>query len=215
MAVPRNSKLLQYINCRLRVSLDDQRVIVGQLLAFDKHLNLVLNDCEEFRKLKKQDKEEKRALGLVLLRGESVISMTVESPPPEQTTRKPAQRGPAPTGRGFPAGRAMPIAPPPAAVPAGLTGPVRGIGGPPPPQVRTAAPPTYGRAAPPPMPPPPGVPPPGFPRGPPPPGFGSAPPNSAPPTQAPPTWDGSNAMPQPPSQSPPGQQNSAGGRQES
>jgi small nuclear ribonucleoprotein B and B' len=54
MAVPRNSKLLQYINCRLRVSLDDQRVIVGQLLAFDKHLNLVLNDCEEFRKLKKQ-----------------------------------------------------------------------------------------------------------------------------------------------------------------
>lgn len=54
MAVPRNSKLLQYINYRLRVSLDDQRVIVGQLLAFDKHLNLVLNDCEEFRKLKKQ-----------------------------------------------------------------------------------------------------------------------------------------------------------------
>ncbi|GJQ08688.1 hypothetical protein GpartN1_g1526.t1 [Galdieria partita] len=211
MAVPRNSKLLQYVNYRLRVSLDDQRVIVGQLLAFDKHLNLVLNDCEEFRKLKKQDKEEKRALGLVLLRGESVISMTVESPPPEQTTRKPAQRGPAPTGRGFPAGRAMPIAPPPAAVPTGLTGPVRGIGGPPPPQSR-AVPSTYGRAAP--MPPPPGVPPPGFPRGPPPPGFGMAPPSSFPPTQQPPAVNNTNNLAQSPPQSSTGQQNSTGGSED-
>ncbi|EME31597.1 Small nuclear ribonucleoprotein-associated protein B' [Galdieria sulphuraria] len=212
MAVPRNSKLLQYINYRLRVSLDDQRVIVGQLLAFDKHLNLVLNDCEEFRKLKKQDKEEKRALGLVLLRGESVITMTVESPPPEQTTRKPAQRGPAPTGRGFPAGRAMPMAPPPAAVPAGLAGPVRGIGGPPPPQGRAVAP-TIGRGAAP-MPPPPGVPPPGFPRGPPPPGFGTAPPGSFPPTQPPTSMSNANTSVQSPPQPFTGQQNSAGGTQD-
>eukprot|EP00871_Galdieria_phlegrea_P003783 jgi/Galph1/4405/GphlegSOOS_G3059.1 len=186
MAVPRNSKLLQHINYRLRVSLDDQRVIVGQLLAFDKHLNLVLNDCEEFRKLKKQDKEEKRALGLVLLRGESVISLTVESPPPEQTTRRPASRGPPPTGRGFPAGRAMPVAPPPAAVASGLGGPVRGIGGPPPPQAQVGAQPQmYGRAAP--MPPPPGVPPPGFPRGPPPPGFAQVQPPGPYPGMQPPT----------------------------
>lgn len=82
------------VHYRLRVSTVDNRNFIGQLLAFDKHLNLVLSDTEEcritkksFQELKKMhDKksitEEKRFLGLIILRGEQIISLTIESAPP-------------------------------------------------------------------------------------------------------------------------------------
>lgn len=82
----RQSKFLQWINYRVRVIIQDSRMLVGTLLAFDKHMNLVLADTEEFTRIKSkkegdQDKERKRALGLVLLRGENIISFSAESPP--------------------------------------------------------------------------------------------------------------------------------------
>lgn len=164
-------------------------------MAYDKHMNLVLGDCEEYRKIRgkktSEEREEKRLLGLVLLRGENVIAMSAESPPPPQS-RAEAVAGP---GAGKPAGRGMPVAPLSGA-PKGLSGPVRGIGGPGAdmmmPQVRTAAPVSYARgqvmARPPPPPnaggaPPPGFPPGGFPGGPPmgmPPGFPGGPPPGPP-----------------------------------
>lgn len=62
-------------------------------------MNVVLADTEEFRKTRKQSKpaapgaaggsaaqtvvqEEKRTLGLTIVRGKNIVSLSVESPPP-------------------------------------------------------------------------------------------------------------------------------------
>lgn len=80
------------INWRIKITLNDGRSLTGQMLAFDKHMNLVLADCEEFRRIRPKKKnpddetpayqEQKRTLGLVIVRGEIIVSLSIEGPPP-------------------------------------------------------------------------------------------------------------------------------------
>lgn len=119
------------------------------MLAYDKHMNFVLAECEEFRTVKvsppfhfskcgkyriflSRDRQhranrilqgkkakgapaeeaaptvqQKRTLGLVILRGETIVSVTVEGPPPVEGEDKSGMlAGP---GKGVPAGRGMPL----------------------------------------------------------------------------------------------------------
>ncbi|CAR31038.1 hypothetical protein ZYGR_0P03440 [Zygosaccharomyces rouxii] len=92
--VKQDARLPDLIGFRLRVLTQDGRVYVGELLAFDKFMNLVLKNCIEERIPKTQldklqnetsDKNdikvEKRTLGLAILRGEQVLSSVVQDKP--------------------------------------------------------------------------------------------------------------------------------------
>lgn len=110
-------------------------------------MNLVLADTEEFRRVKRKSKpaagpnnaplveaEEKRTLGLTIVRGTHVVSCSVDGPPPADPSSRLGTSVPGPataaatlaSGPGIskPAGRGLPI---------GMAGPAAGVGGPPPP----------------------------------------------------------------------------------
>eukprot|EP01128_Nolandella_sp_AFSM9_P003588 TRINITY_DN1552_c0_g1_i1.p2 TRINITY_DN1552_c0_g1~~TRINITY_DN1552_c0_g1_i1.p2 ORF type:complete len:188 (-),score=42.57 TRINITY_DN1552_c0_g1_i1:236-778(-) len=158
-ATSKGGKLLKLISFRIRVTLNDRRELVGEFMAYDSHMNLVIGDCVEYRHSGgANDRVIKRELGLTLVRGETVVSLTrVGDPPPEDSKkvslivernralapRLPANlmRGPAPP---MPANMPNPLG-----MGGGARGPPGGPGGPPP--MQFGGPPPMQFGGPPPM----------------------------------------------------------------
>ncbi|CAB4253025.1 similar to Saccharomyces cerevisiae YER029C SMB1 Core Sm protein Sm B [Maudiozyma barnettii] len=93
VSVKHNSRLSDLVGYKLRVLTEDGRVYIGELMAFDKHMNVILSDCVEERIPKQEQlklrqnktidevKVEKRTLGLVILRGEHILTTVVQDKP--------------------------------------------------------------------------------------------------------------------------------------
>ncbi len=65
-------KMLEsFLNKRISLLLKDNRVLEGKLVGYDDYMNMVLEDTEE-----KTD-EMTRKLGVVILRGNNVVRMTL------------------------------------------------------------------------------------------------------------------------------------------
>ena len=127
MGVQKRKKMSEFLNYKMRVTINDSRIFIGTFMSFDQHKNVILGDCEEFRKIKsnsksKVEREEKRELGLVVIRGEHVVCMTVEGPPPSE--EKSETKVPVGVGHGLPSnivhrgvGQVVRIPPPQAMAP--------------------------------------------------------------------------------------------------
>lgn len=74
--MPKTKNASDYLGHRVTVQTTDNDVMEGRFLGYDKHLNLILSDCERTRPLKNGG-FQRRALGFVVLRGKFVASITV------------------------------------------------------------------------------------------------------------------------------------------
>lgn len=71
---------MDYIGRRITIELTDGDTVVGKLLAFDRHANLVLADTEHSRQCKRRKSKRMRSqLGLIVLRGTLVQSVSVSN----------------------------------------------------------------------------------------------------------------------------------------
>ena len=113
-------------------------------------MNLVLADTEEFRRVKRKptkgaqappgsaapalvETEEKRTLGLTIVRGTHIVSCSVDGPPPADPSARLGTSAPGGAGGAAPTLSAGPGISRPAGRGIGLGGPAAGVGGPAPP----------------------------------------------------------------------------------
>ena len=80
-------KLKQLLGARVVVSLNEARSFRGQMIGYDKHLNVVLKECEECRIIDGQMRTEPR--GLVVLRGVNVETIGADRAPASRSSAGP------------------------------------------------------------------------------------------------------------------------------
>lgn len=81
------TNLNRFLRSIVKVELSDTHYFIGQLLAYDKHLNIVLNDTEEHIFSEGFDTISNQ--GLIIIRGDNVKSVTLQKLAPIQITEQP------------------------------------------------------------------------------------------------------------------------------
>ncbi|GFT72142.1 small nuclear ribonucleoprotein-associated protein B [Nephila pilipes] len=90
MTVSKKNQILQLLRCKMRIILCDNRTFIGTFAAFDKHMNVVLTDCVEYKKYKAKRQpavEGKKTIGTAIIRGENITSIIVDEEPPQSSSR--------------------------------------------------------------------------------------------------------------------------------
>ena len=111
------SRINQYLNLTVKCLMRDGRTFVGLFKAFDKHMNVVLINSTEFRRVRRRKdkndpkslfviKEEKRRLGMIILRGEHIVCVEAEGGQQPVARAAPSRRGPPPSHPGSGSGYA-------------------------------------------------------------------------------------------------------------
>ena len=61
---------------RVRIIFQDNRIIEGLLLACDFHMNTIISKSVEYRLSKESKKWEKRKVGICIIRGNSIATIS-------------------------------------------------------------------------------------------------------------------------------------------
>ncbi|XP_022344822.1 N-alpha-acetyltransferase 38, NatC auxiliary subunit-like [Crassostrea virginica] len=72
-------KLSSWLNKSMKVQMTDGRTLIGVFLCTDRERNVILGGCEEYLKpLEGSEKEEPRILGLAMIPGHHIVSISID-----------------------------------------------------------------------------------------------------------------------------------------